>query len=272
MKNHGFSRLLLASVLMAAWLVGSFLQAQSVYKAIEVKGGGTIRGSVRLVGDVPKDAELEVSKDVEHCGKMKRCGRLAIGKQRGVRNAIVFLDGITQGKKIVPATRATLNQQDCEYIPHVMIVPVGTQMEIVNNDAILHNVHAYQVEDELRSLFNIAQPVKGQRTCIKQTTMKKAGIAVAMCDAGHPWMSAYIGVADHPYYTLTDENGNFTLEGVPPGEYKIKMWHEGVSIVGKDVENGKVKKYRFEEPYEAVKEIRVPDNGVATADFDLVIR
>jgi hypothetical protein len=121
-------------------------------------------------------------------------------------------------------------------------------------------------------VFNIAQPIKGQRTTINAASFRTPGILMATCDAGHPWMSAYIVVAEHPYYAVTDAGGKFTLNDVPPGSYTVVMWHEGVNISRIDSDRGKPRTYYFEEPYEATKEVVVSPNGEAVVEFQLVLR
>jgi len=248
------------------------LLAQSSYKEIQVKDGGTIRGIVRLVGDASKAGTMEITKDDKICGRRKPSPRLTVGKNKGVQNAVVCLEEISQGKKTPGKEKFVLDQRKCEYVPHVMILPAGAQMEIVNSDPILHNVHAYDLTSESRTAFNIAQPIKGQRTPIKTTQLKAPGLMLETCDAGHPWMSAYVIVADHPYYAVTDANGKFVLSDVPPGSYKLKMWHEGVVAVRTELEHEKPKKYYFEEPYEITKEVAVPPKGDVAVDFDLAPR
>jgi len=256
--------------LLGGW--GYDVQAQSRYKEIEVKDGGTIRGVVRLVGDASRISSMAITKDNDFCGKTKPSPRLNIGKNKGVANAIVSLEHITEGKKWTTSPTQVLDQRTCEYKPHVMLVPLGSSIEIVNDDRVLHNVHAYELQSELRTIFNIAQPIKGQRTPIKATQMKTPGLILATCDAGHPWMSAYIMIAEHPYFVLSDASGKFELRNIPPGTYQLKMWHEGIAVAKTDLENGSPKKYQFEEPYETVKNVTVPANGVVTIDFDLVLR
>lgn len=253
------------------WL-GNHCIAQPTYTEIEVKNGGEISGVVHCAGTTNRVEQFAINKDEKICGKRKPSCRIAFGKNFGVRNAVVFLDEITEGKKITGNMKPILNQQRCEYVPHVMVVPVGAQLEIVNSDPILHNVHAYESEVSLQTLFNIAQPIRGQRTAIKQTQLNNPGIVYMRCDAGHPWMNAFVLVAPHPYYCVTDENGNFTLDNVPPGRYKIKMWHEGVVVMDKEIQNGVVTKYSYEHAYESVKEATVQPNGKAVVNFDLTLR
>ena len=244
--------------------------AGSNYKEITVLQGGTVRGSVRLAGDTPPKIQLVVTKDANYCGANKSSPRLRIGKSKGVQDAIVWLEGISSGKrKASGARQLVLDQNKCQYTPHIVVLPFGSSLDIVNSDPILHNVHAYDEGDGEKTLFNIAQPVKGQRTTVRQTSFKKPGLYLATCDAGHPWMNAYIMVAEHPYYALTDAQGVFVFEDVPPGTYKLKMWHEGVAIVRTEMENGKPKSYRYEEPYEEGKEVTVLPHGNAKVDFAL---
>jgi hypothetical protein len=190
-----------------------------------------------------------------------------------VQDAIVWLEGITEGKKKSGGSKQlVLDQFKCRYIPHVLVLPLGASLDIVNSDPILHNVHTYDAEEKGKTLFNIAQPIKGQRTTLGHTLFKKPGLFLATCDAGHPWMSAYIMVAEHPYYALTDAQGRFVLENVPPGRYKIKMWHEGVAIAKTEMENGKPKAYRYEEPYEEEQEVTVSPLGTVSVTFSFELR
>lgn len=245
---------------------------KSTYREIEVSKGGTIQGVVRLSGEQPSIENMVITKDNKHCGTSKKSPRLKVGKDGAVADAIIHLENIAEGKPIPSTSRYVLDQKRCEYTPHVMILPLGSQLEIVNSDPILHNVHAYQDRPGAKTVFNIAQPIKGQRTPIKQAQLNRPGLIVATCDAGHPWMSASIMVAEHPYFAITDRNGRFVLRDVPPGTYKVRMWHEGVNITEKQMEHGKAKKYEFEEPYVVTKEVTVAEHGDVRADFEFALR
>jgi plastocyanin len=252
---------------------GGELYAQSSYKEVTVSNGGTIQGRVRFSGDLPKKMRMVISKDEKYCGVSKVSPRLTVGKTGGLQSAVVWLEGVSEGKKNVEASkRLVLNQARCEYTPHILILPFGSSLDIVNSDPVLHNVHACDEGDNLKALFNIAQPIKGQRTTVKHTQFKKPGLYLATCDAGHPWMNAYIMVAEHPYYALTDANGYFILDNIPPGTYKLKMWHEGVAVVKTEMENGKPKSYRYEAPYEEAKDVTVSSSGKVNVDFSFSLR
>jgi hypothetical protein len=145
----------------------------------------------------------------------------------------------------------------------------GTGLEIVNDDPILHSVHAREVmASGFRTMFNVAQPVQGQRTKV-DASFDKPGVIALTCEAGHPWMTAYILVADHPYVATTSDDGAFTIDGVPPGTYRLKMWHEGVRL--KRVIPS-LQQYEYEDPYEDVQQVVVPPNGDTAVNFAFQVR
>jgi hypothetical protein len=267
-------RLFACSLAICFFITGQ-IAAQKKYAEIEVTHGGAISGSVVLnAGSTPafKADVMDVTKDARCCGGAKNSPRCLAGKKGGVGNVIVYLEGIERGKKMGAADKFTLTQKHCEYSPHVTILPLGSQLEIVNDDPILHNVHAYDDKNLSASIFNVAQPIKGQRTTVKAAQLNKPGLICASCDAGHPWMSAYIMVAEHPYYVLTGPDGQFSLKDIPPGDYHLCMWHEGVKIVKKDLEGGKVKKYFYEDPYSETKDVSIHPDSTTHVDFEVALR
>jgi plastocyanin len=194
---------------------------------------------------------------------------VTLGKDNSVRGAFVYLDGISTHEEARPRISTEIAQKGCAYGPHVMTLPAGSDLEIVNNDPILHNVHARQATpDGLQTVFNIAQPVRGQRTKV-DAPLDKPGIVALTCEAGHPWMTAYILVANHPFVATSGDNGEFVINDVPPGTYPIKMWHEGVQL-SRVIPSLQV--FEYEEPYEATEQVVVPANGEAVANFSFELR
>ena len=243
--------------------------SQTAYREVEVKNGGTIRGTVRLAGDPANLPAIPITKDNTVCGKNKANPTLIVGKNAGVKNSIVYLDGITQGKKMSELMKPVLDQVRCEYEPHVVIVPSGGKMEIVNSDTVLHTVHAYNLSRSgpmgLMTVFNLALPVKGMRIPKQVTTN---GILLNLCDTGHAWMIAYVITAEHPYYAVTDADGNFNLDNVPPGTYTLRMWHEPVLSI-----NEKTTSHSLLQSKEYVQEnkVTVTSGGTQTVVFDLIL-
>jgi hypothetical protein len=255
----------------AALLVGIALPsaAQSEYQVIAVDNGGTITGTVKWSGPLPKIAALLVNKDVEVCdpqGEKKRdLERLMVGANSGVANTVVFLKNITKGKAMdIPETRQSLNQRTCRYEPHVMLVPDNGTVHLRSSDPILHTVHMSGASD-----YNLPFPFANQTIT---RTMNRQGLVDLRCNAGHVWMNAEMMVVSHPYYAVTDEDGNFRLTNVPPGEYQIEAWHEGWKVVGQGtlydvMTQVRVQRPVFSEPLEWTKKVTVPPSGTATVNF-----
>ena len=155
-----------------------------------------------------------------HYGHLKPVPHfLEVGPGGGVGNAVVLVEGIrgTDGKV---SPRVVLTQRDMTFVPHVMVVPVGTLLWIDNEDPVLHNVHAYQ---NGRNLFNYATPHRGRPIPFR---LRRPGLVQIMCDVGHTWMSAFIHVTDALLYAVTDTRGRFRIRGIPAGTYRLRIWHE----------------------------------------------
>jgi plastocyanin len=238
--------------------------------AAETAASGRIWGVVRFQGAPPVARAEPTGQDQAVCGQSVPVTRLALGAGNGVQNAFIYLEGISGGDNVQTKLVAeVVDQTGCQYGPHVMTAPVGTQLEIVNNDPILHNVHArHPVGDALQTIFNIAQPVRGQRTKV-DARLDKTGVVSLSCEAGHPWMTAHVLVAEHPYVAVTDAEGSFVITGVPAGTYPITMWHEGVRLTRVVTS---LQRYEYEDPYESTQTVTVPAGGEAVVTFDLALR
>ncbi len=263
------SRMMLSAIVA---IVSSQLVAGVPYRVVEVKDGGAITGVVRLAGSVPKQVVFETGKDPDWCGTRKVSPRLVLGANGGVANTVISLEGVMQGKGFARDKTYILDQRKCEYVPHILLLPLGADLDIVNSDAVLHNVHTYSPGKEARTVFNIAQPIKGFRFPVKGGRFSEPGAYHATCDAGHPWMSAYVVVAEHPYYTVTDANGRFELQDIPTGTYTMRMWHEGVAVTKTEKQNGKVTAYHYEPPYEETRQVTVRPNETTQVKFALSLR
>ncbi|MFQ5823076.1 MAG: carboxypeptidase regulatory-like domain-containing protein [bacterium] len=220
--------------------------SESNSKTALIVNGGNITGDVRFPEAYPEREKIIITKDHQVCGAFQYSEDFVVSEEnRGLQNVVVSLLNVKAGKKASVKAIATLNQKGCRYIPHVQAVPVGTTLEILNNDGVLHNVHAYfNSLDPGNTVFNKAQPKFLKKF---EQTLNKASIYYFKCDV-HDHMSAYIAVMDHPYYAVTDEMGKFTISDVPAGSYKIQAWHEALGTLEKKVTvvAGKTAEVNFE--------------------------
>ncbi|MCC7542013.1 MAG: carboxypeptidase regulatory-like domain-containing protein [Deltaproteobacteria bacterium] len=233
-----------------------------VYTAIDVQNGGNIVGHVRWSGPRPPMEPLPVTKNPEICGTTAPFPALTIGEGDGVQFTVVYLEGITRGRalpQIAADAMPVMDQTSCQYTPHVMTVGLRQQFGIRNSDPTLHNVHGFFANDE--SWFNLAQPTRGMTT---RRNAERAGPVRIVCDAGHTWMLGYVHVFPHPYHAVTDASGAFRIEGVPPGSYTVKAWHEGWRVTGTTAGRPV-----FGAPVVLTQSVTVAAGRDATTDFQL---
>jgi plastocyanin len=190
-------------------------------------GAGTIKGAVRFAGGAVEAKKLKVTVDHAVCGTTKDAEDLVVSPEMGLRNAVVFLLTRPPDAKWSLAPSVQMDQKQCVFVPRVIVVPAGGTAEFLNTDRLLHNLHSASADNPS---FNRTQP-KGRTIPI---VFRKPEIIRIDCDL-HPWMRAWVVVAEHPFYAVTGERGEFVLENVPPGNYTLQVWHETLGTVKKDV-------------------------------------
>ena len=185
----------------------------------------TITGTITFAGNAPALKPLAMEADPA-CAKLHKGPvpgeMLVLGKGNTMANVMVWVSkGLAAGKTYpAPKTAVTLDQHGCQYVPHVMGIMVGQAYRILNSDGILHNIHTLP---KINASFN-----KGMPATVKEaiTNFPKAETMFNIkCDV-HPWMSAYLGVFTHPFFSVTSTDGKFTISGLDPGTYEITAWHE----------------------------------------------
>ena len=183
---------------------------------------GTLIGKVNYEGKAPKAKALKMDADPacskSHDGKVYN-ESFILDENKNLKNVIVWIKDI----KYTGDTHkdpAIIDQKGCVYSPHVQGVMRNQPIIIKNSDGTLHNIHSMANSNPQ---FNFAMPQVVKK---KETKFSKAEDPFYIkCDV-HPWMKTWIGVFDHPYYAVTDENGNFKIENIPVGEYEVIAWQE----------------------------------------------
>lgn len=211
--------------------------------AAQPAGGSSITGTVTFNGQAPTLPPLTMSADPacaeKHSGPVPN-EMLVLGTGNAMGNVMVFVSqGLPAGRTWpAPATPVVLDQKGCQYVPHVQGIMVGQPYRILNSDGVLHNVHSLP---KVNTSFN--QPMPASMTEKTVTFPKPENMFQIKCDV-HPWMSAYIGVYTHPFFSVTSTDGTFTISGLDAGTYEITAWHErlgtqtaSVTVSGSDMKS-----------------------------------
>lgn len=185
-----------------------------------VASAAEISGKVKLSGTPPPEKTITLD---AACGKLQAnpitTRHYVVGADQGLGDVFVY---VKEGAKPGPAPTAKgplLDQIGCQYSPYVMGVQAGQKFDVANSDPLLHNVHSMPKNNKER---NVGQPLKGMKT---EFVFEKPEVLVQFkCDV-HPWMFAYVGVVDHPYFAITDKDGNFKISGLPAGTYTVEAFH-----------------------------------------------
>ena len=188
---------------------------------------GDIQGKITFDGKAPKMKSLRMDADpvcVANNEVAPRKEWLILDENNGLKNVLVFVkespSNSLSSDYSPPENPAVIDQNGCVYVPHVLGVMVGQDLDILNSDGTLHNIHALP---KVNKEFNKAMPRSKKRMTV-QFDKSEAPFKVK-CDV-HPWMGAFIGVFDHPYFTVTNDDGSYVISGLEPGDYVIEAWHE----------------------------------------------
>ena len=214
-----------ALVLVAGSLLAPFASAQQF---------GNLTAKFVVTGTPPTAAKLVIDKDREVCGKHNLVDeRVVVSKGGGLANVVVFLT--TTGtqkppenpelKKAMPA-EVVLDNVNCRFSPHVLVMTTDQKLAITNSDPVGHNSKGDLFNNPA---FNVLIPAKGK---VVQSFTKAEKIPAGVGCNIHPWMRSYLLIRDNPYNGVSDEEGNLKIEGIPAGEWSFTVWHETGYIEG----------------------------------------
>lgn len=181
-------------------------------------------GTIRLDGD---KTCVELNQGAE-----RQVTEVLTGEGNTLQNVFVYVKDGLNGRMYAPPTDpVVIDQQRCEYVPHVLGVQVGQPLAIRNSDPLLHNIRA---DAQINQPFNLGEPVPMTITRVFAT---REIMVPVKCDV-HAWMRAYIGVLDHPFFAVTGSTGTFALKDLPAGTFTVEAWHEKLGTTTAQVNVG----------------------------------
>ena len=198
-----------------------FLGFAALVASLQIISAGDVTGKITLKGTPPPEKDIPMD---PACGKLhptKKTKLYVVGAGGELADTFVYVkDGLTGKEFPVPEKPNLIDQVGCEYVPYVSGLMTGQKLLVRNSDPLLHNVRSNAV---INQAFNKSTPIEGMK--FDHVFATKEVMVPFKCDV-HGWMSAYVGVLDHPYFGTTAADGTVVIANLPPGTYTIEAWHE----------------------------------------------
>jgi hypothetical protein len=194
----------------------------SPYRAIEVRDGGRIGGTIRVAGEMPRDTTVHPTRDVRVCGASLVDRTLTHDRDR-LGGALVWLEDIRAGSPLPMRRRYEVTNTDCRLEPRVQGVLAGGTLNVKSADAVIHRTRVLRRRDG-RMLARYEQNDAGE-VVPDDDVLATPGLLELRSEV-HPWTRGFVAVFDHPYFVVTAANGQFSFVDVPAGTYTLAAWHE----------------------------------------------
>ena len=193
-----------------AWALAAVCAATGAVAANDPPRRGVIRGTVEVRRETgaPDDRPA-----VAHVGAP------AAHASPDRRRSVVYLDSAPRGAFELRDTRAVMDQRGQMFVPYVLAVTAGSTVDFNNSDDTYHNVFSFSKGNR----FDLGRYGRGRS---KSVRFDRPGIVRVFCDI-HSHMSAFILVFGHRFFSATDAEGRYQIDGVPPGTYNLVAWNEG---------------------------------------------
>ena len=225
MKRYG--------LLVAALLIGcsrkEVVEEKKAFFVVDPTRAGSVSGIVRYAGAKVNAVVIDMDQDPE-CVRLyqetpKREETVVVNADGTLANVFLYLKSGLEGKSFEsPKTPVTIDQKGCWFQPRVIGMQTGQSLQVTNSDPVTHNIHPMaQVNRE----WNHSQAP--QETPILRRFAKPELMIPVKCNV-HKWMRAWVGVLDHPYFSVTGNDGSFELKNIPAGTYTVAAWHEKLGL------------------------------------------
>ena len=249
---------MIKSAIGALAVISSVVSAYA-YEEITVIEGGTLVGTVKLEGAVPKPKgyNLVTLPDQYYCGRIsdgqgwRILQPFQVGPSGEFREVVVYLEGIDKGKPFDDGGSMQIEARDCLFVPFTTVVRDDQTVTVVNMDPVMHDIQAYETSGlGARVLFNVPLPMNPNHprnfkdrsdaamyhrhmagAPMKELVRLSKGRRIFVMQCGfHAYMESWGVAVTNPYFAKTDEQGRFVISDVPPGTYKLVLWHPYVRI------------------------------------------
>lgn len=233
--RNAFGALFLAGIVLMSAGPAAF-----GYEEINVGNGGTVTGTVTLKGEVPPPRlfHLVLYPFGPFCEKRDSDGKgnrvlqeFKRSQEGGLQDVVIAVQAVQKGKPFRHPT-GEFHVVQCTFEPFVSVMEQHQKINVINDDPVIHNIQIYQSEGG-NIVLNQPLPVKSTQT---GTIRLKPSTKITETICGmHEFMQNWAFVVDNPYYAITGADGRFSIEGLPPGTYKITAWHPHMKIASQTV-------------------------------------
>jgi plastocyanin len=193
---------------------------------IDPATAGSVTGTVRFDGKAPNPIVIDMAQDpaCTEASKTPNMTEQYVVHNGRLANVFVYIkDGLDNRIYMPTKTPVVLDQKGCRYIPHVIGAMVGQPVEFRNSDRTMHNIHIVPPGSEDSSGFDISQaPMAGP----EQHIFRNAGLMIPIRCNNHPWMEAFLNVVKNPFFAVSNTDGTYEIQGLPPGTYTLVAVHE----------------------------------------------
>ncbi len=217
------------------------------YEVTEVAEGATIAGRIAFTGTPPSPRTFEVKNNPEVCGRERSLTKITVN-DGFLQGAVIVLKGIEKGKAFESKTlkakvpdegefhydageHLALNIQikNCNFGPYTGVVAATRPVRFINHDPIKHTVHSYALKGRRA---NILRTINTQNLSahseieheLPPRKLKQGRVVAFTCDR-HTFMESWMYVVDNPYFAISDRDGHYRIDTIPPGQYELVVWH-----------------------------------------------
>jgi hypothetical protein len=209
---------------------------------------GSVSGTVFFASGESQQEMFLVNRDRGVCGPEMRTVEWVRASEGRLLDVIVFIDNISEGKAFAPQVETVvLDQKDCRFAPLIQVVQDGGSLVLANRDPVLHNAQAYEIiHSARRQVMNVLQEAGADP--VVATVRVTRGYSIRIGCNAHEFMHAWLFVARNPYYSLVDERGDFRIDDLPAGHYRLRAWHPrlGLREVAATVSAGRDSRVTFD--------------------------